>query len=371
MAEQKRNFNFGITVLAGARYTHFKQLSKEYGVEKKYKTKWRTSLIVSLISSFFSIFDQYFFSKKTLPIKIKDPIFILGHWRSGTTFLHNLMCLDPQMSFTTTYQSIFPNNLFFFQNLFKFFMKILMPKKRPVDNVLLNADYPQEEEFALTNAYGKSFYNWWYFPKSIRKIAEKQLLGKNLTFEENELWKVNFKHYVSRTMAHSKTNRYISKNPPHTARIPQLLALYPNAKFIYIHRNPYEVIQSTFAFYKSILPGIQLQDINDKTLLDAIIWVYKNLIHKYEIDKNEIPKGNLLEVTYKNLIEDPKTVIQTIYEQLLKEDFTHIQSKTHDFIKEKKAHVLKKYLFEPDYLSLVNSELSDIIKLKGYEVLNG
>lgn len=367
MSEKNQKFDFNITSLAGARFGVFLALSKKYGVEKKYRSKWLLSGLVSAISSIFSFFDQIVYFFKTKPTSLKEPVFILGHWRSGTTLLHNLVCEDPQAGYTTTYQTVFPNNIFAFQWLFKFFIKRLMPERRPVDNVILNADFPQEEEFAIGNEIPFSFYNWWFFPKNTKDIAYEYLLGNATDPKDLLRWKNNYKRFVMRSLLNTKGLRLISKNPPHTARVNYLLDLYPNAKFIYIHRDPYEVIRSTFAFYKGVLPGLQLQDIDDKSLLDDILWVYGKLYKKYEKDKINIPSGNFLEIKYLDLIDHPKKVVKHIYKDLLQDDFSRISSHLDEFVSNQN-HKLKDYQFSSDFLKTVNTQISEIIEEQGYRV---
>lgn len=367
--DEQPKFAFSITTLAGAKYGVFRFLSKKYSVEKPFRSKWLLSGLVSIVCTLLSFFDKIVYSLKSKPKELEDPIFILGHWRSGTTLLHNLMCKDPKMGYTTTYQTIFPNNLFSFQWLFKLFMKKLMPDKRPVDNVSLHVDYPQEEEFALNNEIPFSFYNWWYFPKNTREIAKEYLLDKTTSKKDWVVWKKNFKQFVTRSLINTNGARFISKNPPHTARIPQLLELYPNAKFIYIHRNPYEVVRSTVAFYKSILPATQLQDIDEETLLKDILWVYKELVEKYENDKKNISSKNLIEIKYADLVSKPDREIQSIYNNLLNDDYCRVQTNIAEYL-DGLNHSLKKYEYKKLFLEKVNNELEGIIKLKGYQVLN-
>jgi len=369
MSTKDQKFDFGITALAGARIGVFRFLSKKYGVEKEYRSKWRLSLLVSIISSFFGIFDRIAYYLKAKPTNLKDPVFIIGHWRSGTTFLHNLMCSDPHTGFTTTYQTIFPNNIFAFRWLFKFFIKKIMPERRPVDNVLLDADFPQEEEFALNNEIPFSFYNWWYFPKKTKDIADEYLFGNTASTKDVLDWKNNFKRFVMRSLMNTKGKRFVSKNPPHTARIKYLLDLYPNAKFIYIDRNPYEVIRSTFAFYKGVLPGIQLQDIDDEKLMKDIIWVYKGLYKKYQNDKIEIPPGNLIEIKYSDLLKDPRNIVKVIYNDLLKDSYTRIIPDLDRFLSNQN-HKLKDYTYKDDFLKNINIHLSKIIEKQGYSLKN-
>jgi hypothetical protein len=81
--------------------------------------------------------------------RIPPPLFVLGHWRSGTTHLHNLLCLDERAGYTTTFQTVFPNHLFGFHKPLIWLMRLLMPKTRPVDNVPLDPQLPARRRIWL------------------------------------------------------------------------------------------------------------------------------------------------------------------------------------------------------------------------------
>ncbi len=368
MNTPKKKFAFAITTLAGARFGVFLRLTLKYGVEKKYFIKWALSGVVSLIVTLLMVFDRINFLFKKKPINQKPPVFVLGHWRSGTTLLHNLLCLDPESGYSTTYQTVFPNNLFAFKWLFKPIMKSLMPKSRPVDDVKLDVNYPQEEEFALNNEIPFSFYNWWYFPKKENEILDQYLLDKTTRAKDWKEWKRNYIRFVDRCQINTNGIRFISKNPPNTARIPQILELYPNAKFVFIHRNPYEVVRSTFAFYKSILPATQLQDIDETTLFADILTTYRLLMEKYKIDKMSIPKGSLMEVSYAELISDPEDTVQKLYTELLDDAYARVEQPIKAYLN-KQRHTLKEYHFEEKYIESVNDSLLKIIVSQGYAKL--
>ena len=90
-----------------------------------YHKVFLTSLIC-LIASPFHLWEK--FKDRKLNSRDESPLFIIGHWRSGTTFLHNLLCQDPNTGFVTTYQSVFPNNMHS-KLLFRPFMKWKIPDK--------------------------------------------------------------------------------------------------------------------------------------------------------------------------------------------------------------------------------------------------
>src|SRR5262245_21630537 len=68
-----------------------------------------------------------------------DPLFIVGHWRSGTTFLHYLLSLDREsFRYPTTYQCLFPT-IFLTLGEGSWLYRALsarLPPTRPMDAVL-------------------------------------------------------------------------------------------------------------------------------------------------------------------------------------------------------------------------------------------
>ena len=98
----------------------------------------------------------------------QPPVFIIGHWRSGTTHLHNILCQDAKMGYTTTFQSVFPDTLYsrIGRPLFEGFAKLLIPGTRKGDNVVLGTELPQEEEFALGDKIPLCYYYCWMFYKT-------------------------------------------------------------------------------------------------------------------------------------------------------------------------------------------------------------
>ena len=92
--------------------------------------------------------------------------------------------------------------------------------------------------------------------------------------------------------------------------------MYPNAKFIYIHRNPVEVFLSTQNFYRKMMPHLQLQSITNDEIDKMILEVYKLIVGDYLEQKQKIPKGNLVEVAFSELEMKPTEILKKIYIQL-------------------------------------------------------
>jgi hypothetical protein len=117
----------------------------------EWKTYWPRLLFLTFLSvfnTFLSMFDYIFYGSKIKEAKLNDsPVFILGHPRTGTTLLHNLLSLDPMFAFANTFHVGFPSS-FLCMEKFKGIMSPLIDSTRPMDNMTLNFDVPQEDELA-------------------------------------------------------------------------------------------------------------------------------------------------------------------------------------------------------------------------------
>jgi hypothetical protein len=370
MANEQFLKGFAISNLAGSGFGNLMRLFLLHKVEPKYY--WRAFLnsLLSLILSILALGDKlvYFLVRNKLK-KIPPPLFIIGHWRSGTTHLHNLFCLDERAGYSTTFQTVFPHLLFGFHRPLLWLMNMVMPEKRPVDNVLLNARNPQEEEFGLANITEMSYYHWWYFPADWDSITEKYLTLENLPEKQKERWKKIYRHYIKRALIREGKAWFVSKNPPNTARIKLLLELFPDARFVYIQRNPYEVYVSTQRFFSAILQPLQLQSISEKDLNAHILDVYCKMYDAYQAQKVLIPKNRLVEISYEQFIQNEASYLRFIYNQL--------EIKLPEALPEKwelatgnKKHRVSGYAFPSETIAEVNSALGSRVAEMGYERLN-
>ncbi len=288
-------------------------------ISLKFLIRTVLTVLVNIINWPFRSYEKIFINKKYSRTEIKNaPIFIIGHWRSGTTHLHNILCQDPQMAYTTTYQSVFPDTLFNRAGRFLFegFARILIPGTRKGDNVTLGTSLPQEEEFALGDKTPFSFYYFWMFPRSLKKFYEQFIRFEGIDQSREESWKKDYKLLISKALKNTGGDRFLSKNPPNTGRVEKLLEMFPEARFIHIHRNPVEVYLSTRNFFFKMLPHLQLQSIGQEELEDCIFELYKDLMNDYLRQRELIPEKHLVEISFETLEADPKTCIRNLYQSL-------------------------------------------------------
>ena len=170
-----------INTLVGADWDTFKRLTAGQEIDKGFKGKYYlTKAVCRLLSALKPLEDRRYRKLADKPLEM-DPLFILGHWRSGTTFVHNVFACDKHFGYTTTYQTVFPHLMLWGQPFFKKNMAFLMPDKRPADNMELKVDLPQEEEFALSNMMPYTYYNFWFFPKHWAEYRDRYLLFDGIT----------------------------------------------------------------------------------------------------------------------------------------------------------------------------------------------
>ncbi len=340
-------------------------------VSLRYYPRLLVITIINLINLPFRAYERLVINPRFSKIPIDEPpIFIIGHWRSGTTHLHNLLSKDPQLGYTTTYQSVFPDTLFNVAGRFLFmnFTRLLIPGKRKGDNVKLNPSYPQEEEFALGAKTPLSFYFFWMFPKRIMDYYNSYVRFRNIDDDEIERWKKDYKLLIKKSLKNTNRNRFLSKNPTNTARIKVLLDMFPNAKFIHIHRNPVEVFLSTRNFYNSMLPHLQLQSIPNEDLDDIILSIYSNLMNDYFEQRKLIPSGNLIEVAFDELEKNPEAILKSIYKTLNLSGYTKAEPLFRRYIDLLGNYKRNKHIITDDQLQMAINKCEFAMKKLDYSI---
>lgn len=336
--------------------------SNGFFIKLKYYPRLYLILIVSIIGIPFRMFEHWKFRKKIkLTHIIKPPIFILGHWRSGTTYLHNLLTQDPQFGYISMLEASFPKS-FLITNFFKFFMNSFLPKKRPMDNMEMGLNFPQEEEMAIGNLIPFSFYNALYFPEKLMENYYKFICLDHLSKKVLEKWQNAYLYLLRKTTLNVKGKQLILKNPANTARIRLLLKLFPNAKFIHIYRNPYVVFVSMKNFYETTIKQFMLQDVSMNEIENYILTIYKDLMEKYFREKKLIPKENLIEVKFEDLEEDPIGILGRIYEHLGLKGFNNARNKFEKYLLAIKNYQKNIYKFTKDTLNTITEYWKFTIK---------
>ncbi len=272
--------------------------------------------LTSLISTPLSQLESWRYDSAIANIDLpEDPIFILGHWRSGTTLLHELMALDTEhLAYSNTFEVMSPTTFLLTEDCCSRWFANLVPTQRPMDNMQLSFQSPQEDEFAIALTTLQSYYLALSFPES-EQTYERYLTLEDLSADELQHWKTQFCWFLKK-LTYKYRRPLVLKSPPHTARIRLLLEMFPKARFIHIHRHPYDVFRSMRRYYHTAGWLTCLQKPNLETLNQAILRRYRLLYDSYFEQRSLIPAAQSHEVAFADLEQAPLSAIQTLYQQL-------------------------------------------------------
>lgn len=358
-----------INTLVGADWKTFKAVTSGREIDEAYKGKYRlTKAVCRLLSPLAALQNKRYAKQLAGQTLEHDPVFILGHWRSGTTFVHNVLSCDSHFGYNTTYQTVFPHLMMWGQPFFKKNMSWLMPDKRPTDNMELAVDLPQEEEFALANMMPYTYYNFWFLPQYQQEYADKYLLFNDITEAELEVFEEVFTKLIKISLWNTGGSQFLSKNPPHTGRVKELVKMFPNAKFIYLMRNPYTVFESTRSFFTNTIQPLKLQDITNERLEENILSIYTKLYHKCEADKKFIPEGNLIEVKFEDFEADAMAMTEEIYRSLSIPGFAEAHGVIGKYVGGKKGYKKNKYTYDDRTIRLVEENWDFALKQWDYKL---
>jgi LPS sulfotransferase NodH len=240
-----------------------------------------------------------------------DPIVILGHWRSGTTLLHELLACDPRLCPPTTAQCACPTHFVLSEQFAQDWLGFLLPERRPMDAMRMGYDRPQEDELALCNLGQPS--PWWMvaFPNEPPPDPRYTDL-ETVTEADRQRWVRAWTDFL-RHIQFEHRGRLVLKNPLHTYRVPLIRDVFSQADFIHIVRDPYDLVPSCLHFWRRMFDQYGLQRATceqlESQVLDSITAMDERLTATWQC----IPERQRLLVRYEELVADPIAAMQMIY----------------------------------------------------------
>lgn len=256
----------------------------------------------------------------------KDPVFVLGHWRSGTTLMHELLVLDDQFASPSTYACFAPWHFLVTENLMVKYGSWLVPDKRPMDNMRAGWTLPQEDEFALMNLGAPTPYLMMAFINA--GVPWQNFIDmQGIEPQDLEKWRRKFLWFIKALTLKHRGKQLVLKSPPHTGRVQELLHLFPRAKFVHMVRDPRKLYASTLRLWKSLADIQGMQTLQDDVTLREFIWNCLNRMYAaFEAARAQVPPDSLVDVHYEELIAAPEATLEKIYQQLQLGDFDRVRS---------------------------------------------
>ncbi|MEM8679164.1 MAG: sulfotransferase [Planctomycetota bacterium] len=305
------------TIWQGMRIRHWLQLAAKhrFRIDRQRLWKFLYSLTTSFCVPTGMVIQKACFGRRAQETPmVNDPVFVIGHWRSGTTFLHELLTLDDQFRAPTTFQAFCPLVSLFAEGWFKPLTCWTIPSRRPMDNMDFGWDTAQEDEFAIVSMGLGSSYRRLAFPNEEEQYLE-YLNMEGVSSEERDHWKQTFDTWIRFMNLHYK-KRLALKSPPHTGRIALLLEMYPNAKFIHITRDPQRFIPSTMHLWAALERHNAMQEPKFEHLRDHVFDAYTELYKGFFRDEHLLNAKNSATVQFHDLVANPITELTRVYEAL-------------------------------------------------------
>ncbi len=203
----------------------------------------------------------------------------------------------------------------------------------------------------------------------MNEYCDKYLTFKDITQDELDEFRKCFAQLVKISLWNTGGTQYLSKNPPHTSRIKVLHEMYPNARFVYLMRNPYTVFESTRNFFRNTIKPLQLHHIDDEELQNNILRNYMEMYHAYKEQKKHVPEGHIYEVKFEDIEKDAYGITHDIYDKLEIPGWEDAMADIEKYIGGKRGYKKNKYQYDPLTVSLVNEHWGEVLDEWGYERL--
>jgi hypothetical protein len=305
--------------------------------ENRFKVSTRHALRALSITcqavpnSILRFFELARFGSEIAKTEVPPPLFIVGHYRSGTTLLHELLAVDRRFAYPNIYQTNYPHTFLLTEAVGSRLLEFFLPRRRPMDTMTWTMDSAAEDEFALCVLTRISPLLGWVYPNR-HEYYDRHLTLDELSEEERERWRQALLLFV-RKLTLKYRRPLVLKSPPHTARIRLLLELFPGAKFVHIHRDPFTVFLSSRHTFLSNAPFCALERPILDDLDEWILRQYRTMYDAYFAQREAIPPDHFHELAFHQLEADPVGEVERLYTSLAISNFHEVRPRLEAYVR--------------------------------------
>ena len=294
------------------------------------------------------------------------PVFIVGHWRTGTTLVHELLNLDDQLAAPNTYQCFAPNHFLITEKLLKPVVGMLMPKYRPMDNMASGPDRPNEDEFAICALGAPSPYLRMAFPNSER-VHDNLIDMKDVSDRDLEKLKQAILFFTRSLTCKNGDRRLLLKSPTHTGRIEFLRKLFPGAKFLHVCRDPESVVPSTVRLWNRLdrVNCFQLPNYEQAELEDYVVETFERMYESFDADTSE-KNDDVVTLRYEDMMDDPIECLREAYQKLGLDGFEEAEPRIRDYLDGQSDYQKNRHLLSNGLREKINDHCQSYQEAYGY-----
>lgn len=286
-------------------------------------TVWPVGQLIHWLCFFLD--DVFFPGHKTQ--LIEKPLFILGNLRSGSTFLHRLLSRDTETFTSLTTWDIYLTPSVTQKKITQFFSRLDKKLGGHVHRLLYEFDrrtlgqfkihrisffQPEEDENILLHIWD-SFWVSFLFP-FMDELPNYQHFDEALSPRHKRRIMTFYKSMLQRHMYATGKKYFVAKNPAFSPKIETLLEFFPDARIIYLARNPLDMLPSTVSwinYARRVFTEPEEKYLYLNEILDFTQHWYRYPLQY--IDSHPSPRHLIL--NYDDLIQRPELVIRSFYEQ--------------------------------------------------------
>jgi len=225
-------------------------------------------------------------------------------------------------------------------------------------------DLPQEDEFALCNLGVPSLYESIAFPNHPpRNLNFLEL--EDVSTRQRERWKQTLLRFL-RQLHYRQPGRLVLKSPQHTFRIPLLLEMFPEARFVYLARHPVTVFLSTVRLWKSLSSSHGYQRPSFDGLEEFVLETFARMDRRYQATRGQIPDGRLIEIRYEDLVADIPAQLEAIYGQLGLGDFDNVRPAIHQYVAQHAGYKPNRHQPTPEIEQQIRDRVPAYFERYGY-----
>jgi hypothetical protein len=259
---------------------------------------------------------------------VRRPVFIVGNFRSGSTYLHRMIAALPGFTAMKTWEIYFApsivqrklwRGIWLLDKLFgapiKSYLLTLQEKKLGEVRMHRIRLQEAEEDEGLFLYLWESLFNWFFITRDVPNSPYWQFDQRVPTWRKRKVRRF-YRSCIQRHLhVHGEQSVYIAKNPSLTAKIGTLLDEFPDARIIYLVRHPLDAVVSVmgwFSFAWRYFAAIDKEFAHRETVMALTrSWYLSPLPH---LDR--LPKEQCVIVRYEDLVQRPEAVVPALLSQL-------------------------------------------------------
>lgn len=339
----------------------------DFRIEASRLTVGASVTCATAVNSLLSLLQSAVYGARLRATRIEhDPVFILGHWRSGTTHLHNLLALDDRFAFPTSFECFAPHHCLLTDRIYPKLVSRLLPRTRTIDDVAFGYEMPQEDEFALVALGAPSPI--WSLAYPYDTTGQAYLTLRDIPEPEREKWQGLLLQFLRLVTFRHQGKPLILKSPPHTARLALLARMFPRARFLHIVREPCVVFASTVQTWRTLRGVNALVKPSPPAVEAYVLRTLNQMYEGFETARNALQPGRFHQLRYEDLVRDPLTTLEQSYQAIGLGDFERVRSHIANYLAGLRNYRTNGHAISPEGRAAVREAWGAIYRQWGYEI---